>query len=304
MKDIYTDNGTLLREKFPQIEDVPTLLKEAVDLRDIRAAMADGDFALTMDGERLWPLADAGNVALSTIYFLETSSDLPAEMRKAAAARLADACTAFDILPPEPLVKLAEGVEEPPTVDVDSPAAVSTKLAHFAEHFKEYSPPQRHEVAVALASQAAGHKLEPPAVIAKYAAVTLAEDFPLHIRARLSLLPEDSQCKELYEYLLAKAAETSVDELAEALYEVDKAAEVTPHYDSRLADPFAATHGVTIAAPRTVHMGDTQLDEAAIRKCAAAHAGELSEEAKQAFASDPVGTFERLPEALRHYLLS
>lgn len=111
--DIYDDaEGEILREVFPDRDNVPELCKQAHYLsHEEREELPSDVFALELvDGGvslRKFACTDAGNTALSVIYFLKTGHKLPAEAQKTAAQNLMRALEWFDIPPPEPLEKVA-----------------------------------------------------------------------------------------------------------------------------------------------------------------------------------------------------
>lgn len=114
--DPYDDyNGAVLRSLFPSPAQVPGLIKTAARLTpEHRERLPDDLFAVVLqDGDlvlRKYAMADAGNTALSVLYFLKTAHRLPVAAQKVAAARLCEACSWYDIQPPKDLQKLAIGV--------------------------------------------------------------------------------------------------------------------------------------------------------------------------------------------------
>jgi len=114
--DFYDDpNGAVLRSKFPRMEDLPPMIKEATFLTpEQRDALPDDHYALVMlNGEekmRKFAMIDPAHTALSVVYFLENRHTLPEDATKTAASRLAAACTHFNIQPPALL--LAESGEK------------------------------------------------------------------------------------------------------------------------------------------------------------------------------------------------
>ena len=107
--DWYDDKGDTLKEKFPAIDDLPSVIKQA-NIRP-REKLANEDFALVaIDGGhvlRKFACHDAGTTAMSVIYFMENHDKLPAEAQKIAAANLVDACLAYRITPPVQMTKMS-----------------------------------------------------------------------------------------------------------------------------------------------------------------------------------------------------
>jgi hypothetical protein len=108
-------NGDVLRSLFSSPSEVPELIKKAARLTPERLERLPDDlFAVVLrDGDvtlRKYAMADAGNTALSVLYFLKTAHRLPAEAQKVAATRLCEACSWYDLPTPKDLQKLAIGV--------------------------------------------------------------------------------------------------------------------------------------------------------------------------------------------------
>lgn len=111
--DVYDDvHGDTMRRLYSSLEDVPELMKTAQNLSgEDREKLPDDAFALVLvNGEerlRKYACVDQGNTALSVMYFLENGHKLPPEAQKVAAKNLVTACGWYDIVPPEPLQKVA-----------------------------------------------------------------------------------------------------------------------------------------------------------------------------------------------------
>lgn len=92
--DFYDDlNGSILKGVFPSAEELPDLIKKAHILSpEEHGVLRDEAYALVLLNEgkvmRKFACVDAGNTALSALYFLRTADRLPAEAIKVAAANL------------------------------------------------------------------------------------------------------------------------------------------------------------------------------------------------------------------------
>ncbi len=111
--DFYDDpSAGTLRARVPDLNALPEFIKTAERLEPRQlAGLPDDVFALVMldGGEKFRKFAcvDAGNTALSVMYFMENRDALPAEAQKTAAANLLEACSWYDLAPPEELEKIA-----------------------------------------------------------------------------------------------------------------------------------------------------------------------------------------------------
>jgi hypothetical protein len=126
--------GDVLRSVFPSREDVPELLKNASAISQERLAeLPDDVFALVMhDGDevsRKFACVDAGNTALSVLYFVKNAHKLPVAAQKVAAANLCTACAWYDFDPPEELQKIALGLGTAAHLALMGPEAVRTSKA-------------------------------------------------------------------------------------------------------------------------------------------------------------------------------
>jgi len=122
--DWYDDRGETLKSKFPTLDHLPDVIKEA-GIRP-KDQLANEEFALVMVDEghvyRKYACADAGTTAMSTIYFMEHGDKLPEAAQKLAATNITASCLQHGMMPPAAIIKLANGDEEmdegsPPTME-------------------------------------------------------------------------------------------------------------------------------------------------------------------------------------------
>lgn len=110
--DFYDDpTGDVLKRVFSTPDELPAIVKEAHLLtQEERDILRNEAFALVMVNEghtiRKYACVDAGNTALSALYFLEHHDKLPEEAVKVACANLFDACQEFR-LPTDVIEKIA-----------------------------------------------------------------------------------------------------------------------------------------------------------------------------------------------------
>lgn len=132
--DFYDDvSGSVLKEVFPSVEDLPDLVKEAHILNpEERDVLRDDAYALVMLNEgrvlRKFACVDPGNTILSMAYFEKVAEYLPEDALGFAASRLSSFCSEFGIEPTE-LVKIAAEVAEMSAKNdySDEEGAVSSK---------------------------------------------------------------------------------------------------------------------------------------------------------------------------------
>jgi hypothetical protein len=107
--DWYDDEGMTLKGKFPTLDKVPEIIKEASVLP--KEKLANEDFALIMVDRgyvfRKYACVDPGTTTMSVIYFMEHGDKLPETAQKVAASNLLAACLHHGLLPPATLTKAA-----------------------------------------------------------------------------------------------------------------------------------------------------------------------------------------------------
>lgn len=108
------DKGATLKARVPDVSDLPDVIKTAS--YQPYNQLPNENFALVMvDGSdimRKYACQDAGNTAMSVIYFIEHGDKLPPMAQKTAADNLISACLDYDIIPPNMLMKMAGWKEQ------------------------------------------------------------------------------------------------------------------------------------------------------------------------------------------------
>ena len=107
--DFYDDKGAFIKECFPEADKLPDVIKTA-NVKP-QESVPDEQFALVAQNNghilRKYACTDPGTTSMSVMYFLKHAEKLPEEAVKVAADNLFEACIRHNILPPEPLIKLA-----------------------------------------------------------------------------------------------------------------------------------------------------------------------------------------------------
>jgi hypothetical protein len=107
--DYFDDKGALIKEKFPQVDQLPDVIKTA-NVKP-QEQLPDEAFALVaLDGGhvlRKFACVDPGTTAMSVMYFMENCDKLPEGAVKTAARNLFEACTQHKLVPPVELTKMA-----------------------------------------------------------------------------------------------------------------------------------------------------------------------------------------------------
>jgi hypothetical protein len=114
--DFYDDSfGSILKESFPTPEELPNIIKHAHILsKEERDILRNEAYALVMSNDgtifRKFACVDAGNTALSVLYYAKNKDKLPEEAQKIAEANLAAACKEFGIISHESIKTAAKAL--------------------------------------------------------------------------------------------------------------------------------------------------------------------------------------------------
>lgn len=131
--DQYDDpNAVVLQQHFSSGANMPDLLKTAGAVED-PSQLPDEAFALIAvdNGLKLrkYAMCDPVTAARSAFYFMTCGGRMPLEAQKVAAANLSQALLAFEIQPPEAMLKLAQ--ELPPAQEnIKTSSVVDTTGQH------------------------------------------------------------------------------------------------------------------------------------------------------------------------------
>jgi hypothetical protein len=135
-------NGEVLRSLFASPNEVPQFIKMAEHLTpERREQLPDEVFAVVLqDGDlslRKYAMTDAGNTALSTLYFLRNGHKLPVEAQKVAAARLCEACEWYNLDVPLEMKKVALGLGTVAHLAVVGPGTVKGTARNIKKNMAE-----------------------------------------------------------------------------------------------------------------------------------------------------------------------
>ena len=340
--DWYDDEGLTLKDKFPDINDVPDVIKTA-NVKP-KEKLANEDFALIAIDEghafRKFACYDPGTTAMSVIYFMEHGDKLSDGAQKLAAASLVEACTRFGMLPPEALTKSAgrkddfidtTGSRAPvktaarlPQSDDDYAVVledgsrhypintwdrIKTAEAYFGENHNRMQPEVRRQYAVKLARKAfiVGYPLDEG--IVERGALSYADDD--HIKEACDMRKvacTEKHSREFLDELFEKKAELHPDVFSECLRRFDVNEGLDAGWDQIIPDPWASTYGIDKSAFANVvwESGAERVTEDALVNLSRNHLARLEDlfnkELVAEFQKDPVGIFKSLPEPQKKLL--
>ena len=226
---------------------------------------------------------------LNLAYLAEKQAQLPDELLKTAATNLSVAARKFNITVPESLEefiadkkyidnvvdvrniseldyinkteKLAEITEyawpEEQRYPLGDSSNIQKAAAYFDRYHSEMHSGKKLEFAVNTTISAGKHDVSLEGTeVEKYAALSrdlFNPDFYEHIEIRQSYLSDnDEESREAYKTLIDKCDEYGPVKTAEALYELDKEADLTRSYGSGIEDAIMATLQAPIEAVKSI----------------------------------------------------
>lgn len=289
--DLTDDSGVLLKELFPNPNELPHFVKEAqVPSEELPAeqwALVYGDSQTSL---QKFAMVDRGNVWLSTVYFTRTAHQLPEPLRKLAARRLEDACEMYALEAPDVLHLLAEGEEAQATAPAEF-----TKVAHAIATAREQAAYAEYEEEIEA-------DFHPPKE--KVAAGTPVDVQALSrgLQIRMQYLHEDDRVAVTES--LEKIAMTGPS-LLQFVDTLDRATGIYRHWGSAVPGPIETVFGDgEVVAPqvktasRVFHLGSIVVTGDDIEKLAASErfAADFPGPFVSEFREDPIAVFESLPK--------
>ncbi len=294
--DHYDDKGKMFAEAIGS-QEPPEIVKTAADLTSVPRRY-EKDFALVVNTDKgrvyRFPIVDAGNTAMSTLYFDKTAGLLPADLRKEVAAKLQDACAAFGLPTDDGLAKTASSeIEEQVDLSVEmlfgNDKTVSNDVV--LDTFNRCSPLGKRKVAKMMAKTAGIESV--PEDLRQYANDAKTIDFlaSIEMRKRLTI---DADALGSLDAIFFKRA--SVDETIEALFEWDKANELVHMYGTSLPDPVVSVVGSMLEKTASVEEFDSNalsswLENGGVERLTDAFGDDFSNQ----FKADPVTVLKSLP---------
>lgn len=177
-------------------------------------------------------------------------------------------------------------------------AHVKLAAAYFDKYAMDLAPEHRHRFASNVQARAAELDVDVSAheSLAKWASPGWNRHVLAHIEQRKSLLPRNQEARSVLDKLAASLGETSPEDAAAALQQIDTATGLTRYYDRGLTDPCASTMG-KVASGWSDEVDGVTITEADLRKEAFQKklAGYMGTSFMSQFAANPVEIYESLP---------
>lgn len=340
--DVYDDPaGSVLRSLVEDAGSIPDFVKSAALLNKdqegtdrFALVMVEGDSVL-----KKYATADAGNTWMSALYFLETSKCLTKEAQEVAATYLTRAASEFGMDLPEEITDLADDSIQSNIVDVSGAklasvvtereqaveyaierldgskyyplrdsADVSLALDYFDRHAGQFTPRERREYSVKVASVAERFEVPVTGLVEHYAAQGWNPRLEDELLLRKQIIKEagvdyrvQAEIFRAYDELEAD----SPDEYAEKLASVDQQIGLHDFWSTEVSDPWLATVGMAKTAkghtdePETHQVAEVAVTQAELEGLAVRGKQTLlanfGEKFTEAYAKDPVKQFKALP---------
>ena len=336
--DFYDDGGQLLKSLIPDLSEVPDFVKTASttgsdDFRDYALVIGENDVV-----SKKFNVSDAGNTWLSSLYYSVNRDDLPEEAQKVASTFIKVAAQHFgvpvtsiveqDSLPsvprsnfveltgkaPKPLIKEASeqlfalGDRYP----ISNPNQVKSAIEYFEQNMPRFSPVDRREYSIKVASAADTFGVTLSQNIRNYSGDDYSSNVKDHVAVRYHILKRDEYEDEVRQDLMKIASfigSAHPVEFASVLEQFDKATGLSNYWDKDLMDPWYSTFNQEKTAMEsntqsfTVGTERVTSEELKLLSQNRAQMEELfgAEFAKE-FAGNPVAIFQSMPQTEKKIL--
>ena len=339
--DFYDDKGALLRQLIPNPTDIPAFVKTA----HVMQGTEDADlYALVLKDRsgyhKKFSTYDRGNTWMSSSYFAENHENLVKEAQVVAASNLKRACEAFGVPVLDVIEKLAsevsgnivdvEGIEH--TIFTKQAAAQDFALGnkyplgnardvmdasrYFEDYVKHFSPEERREYAVKVASAAEKFGGLPVSdSIQLYSGDTTSPGIEDHLKYRIEILKnqdafsydkgEQAKNRDAV-YTLSKLASVASsldpDVIGPPLVKFDRKHGLDRYWDTDILDPYASAlekkasgfepgSEVIKVGPNSV----SKTDLMNLAKNTGILTSHFGEDFTASYIKDPVGIFQSMP---------
>lgn len=334
--DFYDDNGSLLKNTCTGTDQIPEFVKTA----HVMTGKEDSDlYALVVqdgnDTYKKYPIIDAGNTWLSSLYFAKNMEKLSHDAKVVTATNLKEACIAFDVpivsiiekyaqesIPtnfvtdttPEPIYAEPEeiadyaitssGRQRYPLHNVE---AVSTADQYFTTHHQRFAGSDRREYAIKVAQVADRFGLPVGVEIQSYSTDADWNVVGDHLATRYSVLQKLEAPPEVRQGFvkIAQAFETlGRDKSAELLEQFDIQSGLSQFWGDLIYDPYRTMFNLEKTAmglsreKATIQVGNDFVTEDALinlSKNPTKVKEQFGEVFSAEFSKEPVKVFQSMP---------
>jgi len=308
--DFYDDRCGTLKAKFPDVDSLPDIIKEA-DIKE-KNKLANEDFALVaVDGGQMmrkFACHDPGTTAISVMYFMEHGDKLPDDAIKTAASNLVEKCVTYGILPPVALTKAAEledvgdnivdvtGQSPTPKVKVAAPESdedycyitkegkrlypinswdlIERAQGYYLENQHQMHPEMRRQFSTKLAAKSGkvGFPLDEKIKEAGSQTYAGEEQRKEAVEMRKLVFDPHSEERDFLDDLFEKSASILPDDYAHHLRVFDTRYGLDSMWDQAVPDPWTSTFGIDKTAKVVWEEGADRVTDRELQNLAQNHA--------------------------------
>jgi hypothetical protein len=182
---------------------------------------------------------------------------------------------------------------------IDTAQQVQRAFSYFDRYMDRFTPAERHQYCVKVASRAGELGLRVPKLIEKYGAMTLAPDAHVAIYTRQRLFREGTGEHSLLEEMKTKCAAVKPEVLAVALENFDRQTDLDQMWDNGIPDPYFSVFGKVAEAQYSFVHGNDVINEERLKRCARECKENIEElfgeDVAEEFSKNPVQIFDSLP---------
>lgn len=262
MFDIYDDQGKLLKDHFPNANELPDFVRQGLRQFKFGEKLASVEFALSVPTgggmKNIYPIANDALTAVSCFYFEHTHQGLPANLQKAAAIKLSEACERFGVQTTEKVAELStdyqvpaasatpalkkpfqeQGVEGSSLFPLSTPEQVKVASDLFDRVVQKLHPEERRQFSQNLIRKTAELNLPAPRQAFRWGGNNLSKLAAIDALEKRAQFMTEDQLR-----LLRKASDTIInmhpDKVAELLYSLDEELGLESMWGKNVPDPRA-----------------------------------------------------------------
>lgn len=182
---------------------------------------------------------------------------------------------------------------------IDSMQQVEKAASYFSQYKDRFTPFERHQYCVKLASRASDLGMKMSEEIQKYGSSSMATDAGVAVYRRQRLFREGTSEHSLLDEMREKCASVRPEVMAVALENFDRSKGLDKLWDKEIPDPYYSIFGMEKVAEWSFTNGNQYINEERLRNCAESCYDELKEHFGEEIAGelrkDPLQIFDSLP---------
>jgi len=186
-----------------------------------------------------------------------------------------------------------------PSYPINTKEQVKKANAYFMEYKDDFTPFERHQYCVKLASRAKSLDVPVDKLVEKYGSKSYATDAGIAIYSRQRLFREGTSERSLLEEMRDKYASVNPEVMATALEKFDRENNLDLMWGRDIEDPYLSLFGMTKEAEYSFVDRNRIVSASRLQRCAKEQRDGLidlfGEDFANEFAEDPVGIFESMP---------